>query len=229
MGELVLAAVRGLAESLNLLQLLAAQIINMFVECQRESFLGNAKMESRIIKLNCTLSRTGVESAVAVSRIELFQRVLRRDSLLSLSGPRCTAGPANGATLQSMKESLPQWPSLFGKFVLPSGPKHLLLNLWITDSQATTPIGMLPTAGLDWLCNSSRIQPRREIEGSVCHPLKPKPGTVFQLKVSCLCGKVSVCAGDICAGPSMNCDIRNGGLFIGSFYADERSAILQQL
>ena len=42
-GELVFAAVGGLAESLNLLQLLAAQIIDMFVECQRESFLRNAR------------------------------------------------------------------------------------------------------------------------------------------------------------------------------------------
>jgi hypothetical protein len=46
-----------------------------------------------------------------------------------------------------MNESFPQWPGLLCKFVLPSGPKYFLLNLWITDSQATTPIGMLPTAG----------------------------------------------------------------------------------
>src|SRR5947208_8415571 len=54
-GELVFAAVGGLAESLNLLQFLAAQIINMFIECQREPFL--KEMESRIIKLNCAISR----------------------------------------------------------------------------------------------------------------------------------------------------------------------------
>jgi hypothetical protein len=46
-----------------------------------------------------------------------------------------------------MNEPFPQWPGLLCKFVLPSGPKYFLLNLWITDSQATTPIGMLPTAG----------------------------------------------------------------------------------
>lgn len=66
--------------------------------------------------------------------------------LLSFSGPSCARWLADGAMLHAMNESFPQWPSLFCYFVLPSGPKHLLLNLWITDSQATTPIGMPRTA-----------------------------------------------------------------------------------
>ena len=65
---------------------------------------------------------------------------------LNSSGPARRLRLANGATLQAMNESFPQWPSLFRKFVLPSGPKHFLLNLWITDSQAKTPIEMLPRA-----------------------------------------------------------------------------------
>src|SRR5436305_10161200 len=87
--------------------------------------------------------------------------------------------------LQAMNESFPQWPGLLCKFVLPSGPKYFLLNLWITDSQATTPIGMLPTAGfrlaVQFYSDSAPEGNRR----SVVDPLKPKLGTVFQLKVSC--------------------------------------------
>jgi len=67
-----------------------------------------------------------------------YGRVIRS---LNSSGPTRSLRSANGTTLQAMNESFPQWPSLFRKFMLPSGPKHLLLNLWITDSQATTPIG----------------------------------------------------------------------------------------
>ena len=103
-------------------------------------------MESRIIKLNGALERRGTAPDAAVSRFERFQRVLPRDSLLNPSWRTHGLRLANGATLQAMHESFPQWPSLFSDFVLPSGPKHLLLNLWITDSQATTPIGMFPTA-----------------------------------------------------------------------------------
>ncbi len=47
-SELVFAAIGGLTESLNLLQLFAAQIIDMFVECQRESFLRNGRWNSEL-------------------------------------------------------------------------------------------------------------------------------------------------------------------------------------
>jgi hypothetical protein len=94
-------------------------------------------MELRIIKLNCALELRGTAPDAGVSRFERFQRVLPRDSLLNPSWRTRGLRLANRAPLQAMNESFPQWPSLFRKFVLPSGPKHLLLNLWITDSQAT--------------------------------------------------------------------------------------------
>ncbi len=79
--------------------------------------------------------------------------------LLSFSGPSCVRWLADGAMLHAMNESFPQWPSLFCYFVLPSGPKHLLLNLWITDSQATTPMEMVEQLDLEYrliLQNMSR-------------------------------------------------------------------------
>ena len=126
--------------------------------------LKECEMEPRIIKLNGTLSRRTRQLTQGLADVSAFSDYCGVIRSLNSSGPTRRLRLANGATLQSMKESLPQWPSLFGEFVLPSGPKHLLLNLWITDSQATTPIGMLPKQGLDWLCNSSRIEPRREME-----------------------------------------------------------------
>jgi hypothetical protein len=38
-----------------------------------------------------------------------------------------------------MDESFPERPTLFFDFVLPSRPKYLFLNLWITDPHMTTP------------------------------------------------------------------------------------------
>ena len=39
-----------------------------------------------------------------------------------------------------MDELFPKWPTLFFDFVLPSGPKHPLLNLWIADPHISTPL-----------------------------------------------------------------------------------------
>ena len=72
-----------------------------------------------------------------------YCRVIRS---LNSSGPTHRLRLANRAPLQAMNKSFPQWPTLLCNFVLPSGPEHLLLNLWIADSQATTPIGMVGKA-----------------------------------------------------------------------------------
>jgi len=104
-------------------------------------------MESRIIKLNCAISRRARQLMQRLPDLSGFSEYCRVIRSLNSSGPRRRLRSANGTMLQAMNESFPQWPGLLCKFVLPSGPKYFLLNLWITDSQATTPIGMLPTAG----------------------------------------------------------------------------------
>jgi hypothetical protein len=97
-------------------------------------------MESRIIKLNCAISRRTRQLMQRLADLSAFSEYSRVIRSLNSSGPTRRLRLANGTTLQAMNEPFPQWPGLFRKFVLPSGPKHLLLNLWITDSQATTPI-----------------------------------------------------------------------------------------
>jgi len=103
-------------------------------------------MESRIIKLNYAVSRRARQLMQRLADLSAFSEYSRVIRSLNSSGPTRRLRLANGTTLQAMNDSLPQWPGLFRKFVLPSGPKYFLLNLWITDSQATTPIEMLRTS-----------------------------------------------------------------------------------
>jgi hypothetical protein len=46
-SEIILAAVRGLAKRLDLFQLLAAQFVNIFVECQGNPLTGNYALLAR--------------------------------------------------------------------------------------------------------------------------------------------------------------------------------------
>jgi len=91
-------------------------------------------------------SRSARELIQPLAVLSAFSEYCGLIRSLNSSGPARRLRLANGTPLQAMNDSLPQWPGLFRKFVLPSGPKYFLLNLWITDSQATTPIEMLRTA-----------------------------------------------------------------------------------
>ena len=69
MTELVFTAVGGLAKSLNRLQLPAPQTINVFVECQMESFTLNADGIQNYTWLIHSVSKATAETTRASRRV----------------------------------------------------------------------------------------------------------------------------------------------------------------